>query len=82
MAKTKMNNKPWESISADAQLYFDKHADWMNHFALDVIEEAQEYYAYGLTDGEYGRLSAVESAWDYAQGASRFMERPINTTEG
>jgi hypothetical protein len=81
MAK-KMNNKPWEKISTDAQLYFDKHADWMNHFAKDVIEEAQEYYAYGLEDNEYGRLSAVESAWDYAQGASRFMQKPTNTTEG
>ena len=54
----------------------------MNHFALDVIEEAQEYYAYGLENDEYGRLSAAESAWDYAQGASRFMQRPTNTTEG
>lgn len=82
MAKIKMNNKPWAELSDSAKLYFDQHADWMNHFPKDVIEEAQEYYAARLQEGEFARLTSVESAWDYAQGASRFMQRPANTTEG
>jgi hypothetical protein len=68
--------KFWKDLSEQAQMTFITYADWMNHFGMDVIEEAQDYYALSLDADEYGQGRAVTAAWHYAQGASRFMQKP------
>jgi hypothetical protein len=68
--------KEWRTISDASRSYFSHVGDWMNHFSKEVIDEAQEFYAASLQEGEWGRGAAGEAAWNYALGASRFMQKP------
>ena len=53
---------------------FDRYADWHNHFSPEVIAEAREYYTVSLLT--FIPQQALPLAWAYAQGASRFMQKP------
>lgn len=66
----------WEDLNGSAQLAFDHYADWWNHFGPDATKEAQDYYATCLAPNWMEREKALQRAWDYAQGATRFMQRP------
>lgn len=66
-----------KTLSQDAIDYFDQAGDWHAHFSEEIIAEAREYYREALAPGEYGRGHARECAWVYAQGASRFMQVPV-----
>jgi len=78
----KAGHTPPAKLSAEALQYFNEHVMWDQPFPPDVVEEAREYYRIGLERDEYNRGPAITAAWHYALGASRFMQKPTNTTEG
>ena len=56
--------------------YFDSFADWFHHFDREVTDEARAYFHEIMAPGRVGQSEAAERAWSYAQGASRFMQKP------
>ena len=55
--------------------YFDSMG-WANHFDFEVVEAAREHFHNLLRRGTISKAEAIERAWSYAQGASRFMQKP------